>query len=94
MTPWCHTHITTKSTERVQAAGRLEKRFLKILKGLAEHMDISEAELIDGMSLHCFEGKASFGPEALVKIEQLKIVYGLDLDASDSHSWQERGGVK
>ena len=79
----------TKSIQRVQTGVRLEKRLLKVLKGLAEHLDISVAELIEGMSLHCFENKPPFSEDTLRKIAQLKAVYDLDLDASDSHTLQE-----
>ena len=47
-----------KQIERVQTGLRLEKRLLKVLKGLAEHLEIPVAELIEGMALHAFEGKA------------------------------------
>jgi len=77
------------TVERVQTGVRLEKRLLKVLKGLAEHLDISVADLIEGMSLHCFDGKVPFSAETLEKIAQLKTVYDLDLDASDSHNMQE-----
>ncbi len=80
-----------KMVERVQTGIRLEKRLLKVLKGLAEHLDISVAELLEGMSLHCFENKPPFSEETLRKIEQLKAVYDLDLDASDSHNLQDTG---
>ena len=66
-------------------------RLLKVLKGFAEHLDISPAELIEAMSLHCFEGKTPFSDETLGKIAQLKSVYGLDLATSDSHNTQETG---
>ncbi len=81
----------TKLVERVQTGIRLERRLLKVLKGLAEHLDISVAELLEGMSLHCFENKPPFSEATLRKIEQLKAVYDLDLDASDSHKFQETG---
>ena len=81
----------TKSVERVQTGVRIEKRLLKVLKGLAEHLDISVAELIEGMSLHCFENKPPFSEETLKKIDQLKDVYDLDLGASDSHNLREIG---
>ncbi len=79
----------TKSIERVQTGIRLEKRLLKVLKGLAEHLDMSLADLLEGMSLHCFENKPPFSETTLKKIEQLKQVYDLDLDASHSHTLQE-----
>jgi hypothetical protein len=53
--------------ERVQTGLRIEKRLLKVLKGLAEHLDISVAELIEALALHAFEGKAPFGAETIVQ---------------------------
>jgi hypothetical protein len=58
---------------------------LKVLKGLAEHLDMSLGDLIEGMALHAFEGKAAFSDATQVKIGQLKQVYDLDWDAADSH---------
>ena len=78
-----------KKIERVQTGLRLEKRLLKVLKALAEQLDISTAELIEAMALHAFESKAPFSPETIGKIEMLKQVYGLDLTAADSHMTQE-----
>ena len=39
--------------------------------------------------LHAFEGKAPFGPESLGRIEELKRVFGLTLDARDAHRLKE-----
>ena len=83
-----------KKVERVQTGLRVEKRLLKVLKALAEHLDLSVAELIEGMSLHAFEGKAPFSETTLKKIAQLKDVYELDLTASDSHRLSEDGEAK
>ncbi len=83
-----------KTIERVQTGVRLEKRLLKVLKGLAEHLDISLGDLLEGISLHSFENKPPFSAETLTKIEQLKQVYDLDLGASDSHKLQESGQEK
>ncbi|MEM9104707.1 MAG: hypothetical protein AAGC96_03545 [Pseudomonadota bacterium] len=80
-----------KSIERVQTGIRLEKRLLKVLKGLAEHLDISVGNLVEGLALHAFENKAPFTAETLKKIAQLKDVYDLELDASDSHNLRETG---
>jgi hypothetical protein len=74
-----------KHIDRVQTGLRLEKRLLKVMKGLAEHFDISVAELIEGITLHAFEGKSPFSPATIEKIDQLKSVYDLDLTAADSH---------
>ena len=76
--------------ERVQTGVRVEKRLLKVLKGLAELKDVSLGDLLEGIVLHAFEGKAPFGPATLKEIEQLKKIYGLTLKASDSHQLQER----
>lgn len=71
--------------ERVQTGVRMEKRLVKVLKGLAEYHDLSLGDLLEGIVLHAFEGKAPFGKESIQKIAELKKVYGLDLDASASH---------
>lgn len=78
-----------KKIERVQTGLRLEKRLLKVMKGLAEHLDMPVADLIEGVMLHAFEGKAPFSKETLEKIEKLKDVYDLDLSAQDSHRLTE-----
>ena len=79
-----------KQIERVQTGLRLEKRLLKVLKGLAEILEMPVAELIEGIALHALEGKAPpFSPELLTKIEGLKAVYGLDLTAADAHHLSE-----
>ena len=71
--------------ERVQTGVRIEKGILKVLKALAEYLDLSLGDLLEGIVLHAFEGKAPFSEETLKVIEQLKGVYGLDLTAEDSH---------
>ena len=89
--PWYQDTKMTKTIERVQTGVRLEKRLLKVLKGLAEYLDMSLGDLLEGMALHCFEGRPPpFSKETLTKIEQLKDVYDLDLRASDSHHLKER----
>ena len=71
--------------ERIQTGGRMEKRIYRVLQALAGTFDISLGDLLEGIVLHAFEGKAPFRPESLEKIEALKRVYGLDLTAQDSH---------
>ncbi|GIH48827.1 hypothetical protein Mro03_40060 [Microbispora rosea subsp. rosea] len=61
-----------------------------MLKGLAEYLDMSLGDLVEGIVLHAFEGKSPFGPETLAKIGQLKEVYGLTLTAADAHRLEER----
>src|SRR5438128_11242192 len=76
--------------ERVQTGVRMEKRILKVLKGLAELKDLSLGDLLEGIVLHAFEGKAPFSPETLKDIEKLRGIYGLTLKAADSHQLKER----
>jgi hypothetical protein len=73
------------SIERVQTGLRIEKRTLKVLKALAEYLDLSLGDLLEGIVLHAFEGQAPFGTESLAQIARLKDVYGLTLTAADSH---------
>lgn len=80
----------TKAIQRVQTGVCIEKRLLKVLKALAEQLDMSLGDLLEGMSLHCLEGKTPFSKETLGKIEKLKDVYELDLTAADSHKLDER----
>ena len=80
----------TSTIQRVQTGVRIEKRLLKVLKGLAEQLDMSLGDLLEGMALHNFEGKVPFSADTLRKIEKLKEVYELDLTASDSHKLDER----
>ncbi len=79
-----------KTVQRVQTGVRIEKRLLKVLKALAEQFDMSLGDLLEGMALHCFEGKAPFSKATLDKIKKLKDVYDLDLTAADSHQLDER----
>ena len=82
--------------ERIQTGVRMEKRIVKGLKGLAEYHDLSLGDLLEGIVLHAFEGKAPFGATSLQKIAELKKIYGLDLDATASHQLveEERAPVR
>lgn len=75
--------------ERVQTGVRLEKRTLKVLKALAEYLDLSLGDLLEGIVWHAFEGRAPFTPETLEQVERLRAVYGLALTAADSHRHAE-----
>jgi hypothetical protein len=63
----------------------MEKRIMLVLKALAGAHDLTFGDLLEGIVLHAFEGKAPFGPDSLAKIEALRGVYKLDLTAADSH---------
>jgi hypothetical protein len=75
--------------ERVQTGLRIERNTLKVLKAVAEYLDLSLGDLVEGIVLHVFEGQAPFTPSVLDKIEQLKAVYGLTLTAADAHKLTE-----
>jgi hypothetical protein len=76
--------------ERVQTGVRLEKRMLKVLKAIAEQKDMTLGDLLEGIVLHAFEGKAPFSQQTLKEIEQFKSLYGMTLKAADSHNLKER----
>lgn len=76
--------------ERIQTGVRIEKRLLKVLKALAELKDISLGDLLEGIVLHAFDGKAPFSKETLAQVAELRRVYGLTLRASDSHRLHEK----
>lgn len=76
--------------ERVQTGIRIEKRLLKVLKGLSEYLDMSLGDLLEGVVLHSFDAKAPFSQATLAKIKDLKKIYALDLDSNASHRMRER----
>jgi len=76
--------------ERVQTGVRLEKRMLKVLKAVAEQKEMTLGDLLEGIVLHAFEGKAPFSPQTLKEIEQFKSLYGMTLKATESHNLKER----
>lgn len=78
--------VPNRMIERVQTGVRLEKRLLKVLKGLAEYKDMTLGDLLEGMALHAFEGKQPFSAATLKVIGKLKRVYGLDWTSADSHA--------
>ena len=77
------------TVQRVQTGFRIERSMLKVLKGLAEYLEVSLGELIEGIVLHAFEGKVPFSESTTQVIEQLSSVYGLGLRAQDSHLLSE-----
>jgi hypothetical protein len=79
-----------RPVERVQTGIRIEKRILKVLKALAEYRNITLGDLVEGIVLHAFDGKAAFSPETLQQIKSLREIYNLELTATDSHRLEER----
>jgi hypothetical protein len=77
------------SVERVQLGVRMEKRLVKVLKGLAEFNGITLGQLLETIVLHSFEavpgqeGEMSASPhgkKSLALIADLKRLYGMDFD--------------
>jgi len=79
-----------KQIERVQVGARMEKTLVKVLKGLAEYLDLSLGDLLEGITLHALEGKAPFSRETLAQVKKLSAVYKLGLTAEDSHRLVEK----
>ena len=63
---------TMKEITRTQTGVRLESRLLKVLKALATELDLSLGDLLEGIVLHAFEGKAPFSAATLRKIKALQ----------------------
>ena len=76
--------------ERMQTGMRIEKRMVKVLKALAEYLDMTLGDLIEGIVLHAFDGKVPFSQTTLKKINDLKKVYELELDSTHSHKLIEK----
>jgi hypothetical protein len=75
--------------ERVQLGVRMEKKMVKVLKGLAEFNGETLGQLLEKIVLHSFEpvvgqeGEMSASPHgkrALAVIADLKRIYGMDWD--------------
>lgn len=77
------------SIERIQTGARMEKRMIKVLKALAEYLDISLGDLLEGIVLHAFAGKAPFSALTLEQIARLKEIYGMEYGIEASHRLRE-----
>ena len=81
--------------ERVQLGVRMEKKMVKVLKGLAEFNGETLGQLLEKIVLHSFEplegeegewSASPHGKKALAALADLKRVYGMDYDA---HTWRQ-----
>ncbi len=88
------------TVERVQLGVRMEKRMVKVLKGLAEFNGVSLGNLLENIVLHSFspvpgeEGEMAASPHgkrALAVIADLKRIYGMDFDGHAAHQFAEPG---
>ena len=87
-------HTTDVIVTRIQTGVRMEKQMLKVLKALADSLDITLGDLLEGIVLHAFEGKAPFSKPTLQKVAELRKVFGLTLTAADAHKLKERGRAR
>ena len=78
------------AVERIQTGVRMERRLLKVLKALAEYKNMTLGDLLEGIVLHAFEGKAPFSAQTQRKIAELKGIYEMNLDARAGHRLRER----
>jgi hypothetical protein len=78
------------AVERIQTGVRMERRLLKVLKALAEYKNMTLGDLLEGIVLHAFEGKAPFSAQTQRKIAELKAIYEFSLDARASHRLKAR----
>lgn len=81
--------MSGRIVKRTQTGVRIESSLLKVLKGLAEYTDLTLGDLLEGIVLHAFEGKAAFSDDTRAAIRRLKEVYGCELTAQDSHQLVE-----
>src|SRR5947209_19560673 len=75
--------------ERMQTGVRMEKRMVKVLKALAEYLDISLGDLLEGIVLHAFAEQTPFSAQTLEQVARLKEVYGMNYGIEASHRLRE-----
>ncbi len=69
--------------ERVQTGLRIEPRMLKVLKALAEYLDLTLAELVEMIVLQAFENEPGLSQGTRRRIDQLKRIYEMDYGLAD-----------
>jgi hypothetical protein len=63
---------------RVQTGIRIDRRLLKVLKGLAEYKEMRLGELVEGVLRIALDNRTAFTPETLAKVQQLRALYEAD----------------
>jgi len=82
--------VASPVPDRTQTGLRMDRALLKVLKGLAEYLNVSLADLVEGIVLHSIEGASAITDDrTLDAIGQLRQVYGLHLTAADSHRYAD-----
>lgn len=78
--------------ERVQLGVRMEKRMVKVLKGLAEYGDMTLGQLLEDIVLHAFEGHSTFSdPEVLERVKEMRRFYHMDYDVHAAERFDDQG---
>jgi predicted DNA-binding ribbon-helix-helix protein len=84
--------------ERVQLGVRMEKRLVKVLKGLAEFEGLTLGQLLEKIVLHSFvsvpgeEGEMAASPHskrALAAVSDFMRIYGMDYELHRYRQFQE-----
>lgn len=75
--------------ERVQTGVRMEKRMVKVLKGLSEYLGVSLGDLLEAIVLHAFENEPPFKTETLDCITKLREVYGMNYGIESCHKFPQ-----
>ena len=87
-----------EQVERVQLGVRMEKRIVKVLKGLAEYDNMTLGQLLEKIVLHSFEPEpgqegewcaSPYSTKSLSVIADLKRIYGLNYDVYASRGFDE-----
>jgi hypothetical protein len=90
--------MVAERVERVQLGVRMEKRMVKVLKGLAEFEGLTLGQLLEKIVLHSFasvpgeEGEMAASPHskrALAAVTELKKIYGMDYDMHRYRQFQD-----
>ena len=68
----------------------IDGTYQRVAKALADSLDLSLSDLVEGVLLHALEGQAPFSDATLARAGQLKQVFGLDLGARHAHRLTER----
>lgn len=94
--------IEQTPVERIQLGVRMEKRMVKVLKGLAEFEGLTLGQLLEKIVLHSFEpvpgeeGEMAASPHsrrALAAVTGLKAIYGMDYGMDQYRQFQDRADV-
>lgn len=64
--------------DRIQTGIRLEKRLVKVLKGLAEYQDMTLGELIELITIHALEREHAFTADSMPLVKKVKDVYAMN----------------